>query len=778
MKRWFSQGLLGASFIILALILALRVAPKPPLLAGVPFSPVVCDRHGEVLRFGLAADDHYRQFVPLEKVSPLTVESTLLYEDRYFYQHAGANPVAIAKAFINELSHSRRRLGASTITMQVARLRYHLNTRTWGGKLQQIVMAARIECHYSKREILEAYFNLAPYGRNIEGIGAAARIYFGKEASELSLVESLTLGVIPQNPTRRAPGAKNAQALLDARRMLFESWVERHPLDAAKRSVFDMPVAVNTLAKLPFAAPHFVESCLSDAEGSRCDVMTTLDLPLQRLVETQMRRHLQERQRDGIVNASALLIDIHSMEVLASVGSADYFNKEINGQVNGTTMKRSPGSALKPFVYALALDQGIIQPHSLLKDAPASFNGYNPENFDRDFMGPVQACDALVQSRNVPAVTLASKLREHSLYDLLQNAGVSGLRAEGTYGLTIALGGVEVSPEDVARLYAMLANRGECRPLRKTLSAAVEPGTQLLSPEAAFLVLDMLKKNHIPSGRGAVSQTLESRPVAWKTGTSYSFRDAWTAGIFDHYALVVWVGNFDGKPNPALVGRAAAAPLFFAITNALRSQSPPTTARASWESTEGLHLAEVDLCAVTGELATPLCQHQQKGWFIPGVSPITTCGVHQEIFIDPRTGYRVQSRDAVPNVRREIQEVWPSDLLALFRYAGLPRQTPPPFAPQADTLARNSGAGPEITSPRAGIEYHLRLGMAGQSVPLQANAPASVERIHWFAGKTYLGSSAPGETFLWQAAPGTFQISAVDDAGRSASRNVVVASNQ
>lgn len=638
-------------------------------------------------------------------------------------------------------------------------------------------MAARIESHYSKRQILEAYFNLAPYGRNIEGVGAAARLYFGKEAADLSLSEALTLSVIPQNPIRRAPGAKTEQPLLDARRGLFEAWLQKHPADREKRAIFEIPMQMRTLSKIPFRAPHFSEDCLQSATDSR-RLLTTLDWRWQKLLERQVAATLAERSREGLSNASALLIDYRTMEVLASVGSTDYFNSEINGQVNGTRMKRSPGSALKPFVYALALDQGLIQPHSLLKDAPTSYNGYSPENFDRDFMGPVQACDALVQSRNVPAVTLASQLREHSLYELLQNAKISGLRSESFYGLTIALGGVEVSPENIASLYAMLANRGEYRPLRKIITSTTEKSHRLLSPEASFLVLDMLKKNNLPAYQGIHASATATKPIAWKTGTSYSFRDAWTAGVFDHYVLVVWIGNFDGKPNPALIGRSAAAPLFFAIVNALRAQSPPDALPSSWESSDHLNLAQVNLCAVTGELAGAHCQKQKNGWFIPGVSPLKTCAVHQEILINPHTGYRIVSAENIPDARHEIVEIWPSDLQTLFRFAGLPRKTPPPFAPDVNPVESPMTTAMEITSPQAGMEYQMRLGSKDQSIPLQAQASATTRLIYWFAGKNYLGQSAPGETIQWQASPGAFLISAVDEGGHCVTRRVVVAATQ
>ena len=257
---------------------------------------------------------------------------------------------------------------------------------------------------------------------------------------------------------------------------------------------------------------------------------------------------------------------------------------------------------MRPYTLKVAMDEGLIHPNSLLKDAPESFDGYDPENFDHNFAGPIKAKDALVQSRNVPAVDLESRLDpQRNLYTLLRDGGIRRLEPESNYGLTIALGSAEVSPQEMGTLYAMLANRGTLRPLRLAADDPVGPSTTMLSPEASYLTLDMLKDAVRPDAVSVPRLVSETRPVAWKTGTSFSFRDAWTAGVFDNYVLVVWIGNFDGTVNPAFVGRTAAAPLFFRMVDALRARDPMPPRETCFTLAVDLNLRQVDLCAVSGE---------------------------------------------------------------------------------------------------------------------------------------------------------------------------------
>jgi penicillin-binding protein 1C len=555
---WLRLALAGAAGTA-AILVAL---PGPQLLDETPFSSCYTDRDGKLLRLGLASDDRYRVYVPLEKISPVLVEMTLLHEDRFFREHAGFNAVSLARASWSALTHTGPRVGASTITMQLVRLHYHLNTRTPWGKFCQILAAIHMEVHCSKHDILEAYLNTAPYGRNIEGAGAASLIYFGKEPADLSPVEALTLTVIPQSPARRAPGSPaHDAALRKAREVLLTQWLTVHPEDARLRGVLDMPLEVMLPKDLPFGAPHLVDEMMLRQSAPRAEVRLTLDGDLQAVLEREVGRYVATHAQTGIRNACALLVDYRTMEIKAAVGSANYREKDIQGQVDGLRMQRSPGSALKPFVYALALDEGLIHPNSLLKDAPTSFAGYDPENFDHEFAGPIRARDALIQSRNIPAVDLESRLApDRNLYTLLRDTGVRHLQTQAHYGLTIALGSAEVSPEELASLYAMLANRGRWQPLHFLADQPGEDGRQMMSPEAAYLTLDMLK-DAVPPGMANLSPlTQDGRPVAWKTGTSFSYRDAWSAGVFDHDVLVVWVGNFNGAVNAQFVGRTAAAP--------------------------------------------------------------------------------------------------------------------------------------------------------------------------------------------------------------------------
>jgi penicillin-binding protein 1C len=741
--------------------------PKPPPLEGVSYSQRILDRDGRLLRLTLSADEKYRLYTPLGKISPDLIAATLLHEDQRFWNHPGVNPFAAVRAAWNVLLGRGGRGGASTITMQLARLRYHLRTRTFRGKLLQMFRALQIERRYTKAQILEAYLNLAPYGRNIEGAGAASLLYFGRQASALSRHEAVALSVLPQSPKRRTPreGEGNA-ALLAAANRLFIQYQKQAPESRLSPDEF----RVQPIGKRALLAPHFVIRLAGEHPTQR-EIATTIDRDLQRLVERRIGAYVEAHRRLGIANAAAMLVDTRAMEVLAQAGSADFFDEKISGQVDGTRSRRSPGSTLKPFIYASAIDQGLIHPLTMLADAPRRFSGYNPENFDGEFAGPIKASDALARSRNVPAVALAAQLSRPTFYEFLKSAGVALPRPESFYGLALPLGGGEVTMEELVRLYAALANGGRLLPLHRTLPHAADGrGVRLLSPEAAFLTLDMLGR--VP--RPDLDAEAGDEGVYWKTGTSMGFRDAWSIAVFDHYVLAVWVGNFDGRRNAAFVGRTCAGPLLFQMIDAMRLQGRARPRRLS--PPPGANLQRVELCAVTGQLPTAACTHRITGWFIPGISPITTCEVHREVILDADTGLRVPVDDGSRPVRREVFEFWPSDLMALFEKAGLPRRRPPPFEPGAgvETIAR-SGKPPRVVSPANGQIYAIRPGDDGNgAIALRAETDADATRIYWFAGKAFLGSSAPRDAFHWRPSPGVYRIVALDDRGRSGSSTMTL----
>jgi penicillin-binding protein 1C len=747
-----------------ATLSAVRIYPHPRLSSYAPGSTAIYDVRGTLLRLTLASDHQYRLWTPLSNVDPQLVRALLLHEDQYYRWHVGVNPLALLRAAWRTARGGPHQ-GGSTITMQLARLIWQRNTRHVSGKVWQITAALWLEARYSKHEILEAYVNLLPFGGNIEGVGAASLIYFGRDAAHLTLNEALTLAIIPQSPRSRTPDSSETTALLRARNRFERRWQSSHP---GGRGPLSMALHYASSHQLPFEAPHFVNAVLEQSgdAGELPVIRTTLDLSLQQLLQRKLTEYIRTQRRLGVDNASALLVDTRTLGVKALVGSADFFDDRIQGQVNGVLAKRSPGSTLKPFIYALAMDQGLIHPYSVLKDAPTAFGPYAPENFDGAFEGPISAHDALIRSRNVPAVALSARLTEPDLYQFLKLAGVSHLASEQHYGLALALGGGETSMEELAALYAMLANRGVMHSLRYTQQTPLTPGPTLLSPEACFMVLSMLRDNPRPDG--LPGGTL---PIAWKSGTSWGFRDAWSIGIIGPYVLAVWVGNFDGRENPALVGTQMAAPLFFNIADGLLATVPRMPDRLD-DIPPGVRRVEV--CAASGDLPNVDCPQTVATWFIPGKSPIRLSRVHRRLEIDTRTGLQACADTPTRYRHGEVFEYWPSDLQRLFAQAGMPRRKPP--INHCAGISTPTSA-PSITSPVAGVTYELRLANPGDdSIALNATGAAEVRQIYWFVDKAFLGVTSPSTALTWKPShSGNFVLSVVDDHGGSAMRQIRIA---
>ncbi|MBL8953687.1 MAG: penicillin-binding protein 1C [Myxococcaceae bacterium] len=755
-----------AAGVLVALGFAARVT-CPALLEPYTFSRRVYDRDGRLLRLSLAKGDTYRVFTPLEQMSRDLVDATLLYEDRWFYAHPGVNPWALLKGAVSTYVTGERRRGGSTLTMQLARLRYGIETRTVPGKALQILRAVQLELTYSKHDLLEAYLNLAPYGGNVEGAGAAARIYFHKDVLALSLPEAMSLAVMPQSPSARTPGARvEPESLRAARLKLAAAWLTERPATKREALALDEGLQLHTVRDLPFLAPHAVERALATREG---DALTlTLDGSLQAQLERKVAAYVERKAPLGVHNAAALLADAETGEVLAHVGSADFHDAAIFGQVDGVTAPRSPGSALKPIVYARALDEGLIHPRTLLKDVPMRFGSYNPENFDSQYLGPMSATLALTRSRNVPAVELNLGL-QRDLHAVLSEVGVRGLGAKDWYGAGIVLGAVEISMEELTALYVALARGGAWSKLKRVRAEADGPVKSLVSAEAAELTLSMLSAHDATLELWTTPR--DTVRVAWKTGTSYAYRDAWTVGVAGRYVLAVWVGNFDGTPNPTFVGRVAAAPLFFDIVDGLRPRIvKPEGARRQVP----VKLTEVEVCAASGKAPGPHCPHTVHTRVIPGVSPLGTCDVHRVFHVDVKSGERRCEKG--PTTRDELFEVWPSDVAKLFARAGLPRKAPPVLAETCDGDELISERPPRILSPQGEVTYHLRRDKPEQAkVPLLAHADGAAKSLTWFAGPEVVGTVKPGEPLEWSAPSGKYELRAVDDRGGVARVNVTIA---
>ncbi|MBQ9453081.1 MAG: penicillin-binding protein 1C [Desulfovibrio sp.] len=774
-RRWWNfLRLLICLFCVPSCILLawLIFVPCPHPLDGRDFSRIVQDRRGSLLRVSLSSDQKYRIRTRLTDIPPEAVDAILRYEDRFFWYHPGVNLFALARSACCILTGGRR-MGGSTITMQVVRLIHGLETGSIQAKIVQLLLALQLEWHYSKEDILEAYFNLAPYGGNVEGLGAAALCYFHKSPSQLTKTESAALMLVPQNPVRRRPSIYNP-AFHDALRRLNATWLGQEE---------DAPLRVYDLHDMPFGAPHLCAELLKQPGNDI--VRTTLDPTAQERLTRHLARFAARHSAYGLNNCAALLLHWPSMEVRALVGSADFYNTAIEGQVDGTRARRSPGSTLKPMIYALALAQGLIHPQTLLADTPRTFADYEPENFDGAFRGPVAAAEALRASRNVPAIALAARLKNPNLYAFLRHAGVHFAASEEHYGLALVLGGAEVSMRELAGLYAMLANKGVWRPLRYTLNGTDVPDMTnttdttnthpttplpLLSPEAAFVTLTMLESPD--PDRRIRSQNGVILPVRLKTGTSNGFRDAWALAQFGPYILAVWVGNFNNSANPLLVGGLTAAPLLLEIARAQAANEPMTDPFAT--PAPDLNVERVTVCTATGDLDTSLCPETTETWFIPGVSPLIPSNIFRPILVDKITGLRACAPEEGRTETR-VWEFWPSDLATMFARAGRPKPAPPPYMPQCLRQLQASGRAPDIVQPREGLTYRRAAsGSKGQEIVLLAHAEADVRNLHWFINGSYIGSSLPGEPLLWQAKVGDMMVRVVDDAGRASLRTLRV----
>jgi len=733
---------------------------KPDLYRNAYFSPVVYDRHGVLLSIATAKDEIYRVYTPLKDISRDLIKAVLLYEDKYYYYHFGFNPLSVLRSAWSTVTGVRK-MGASTITMQLARAVYGLNTSNICGKIKQIFYSVVIETYYSKNEILEAYLNIAPYGHNIEGVGAASLIYFHIDAKRLSVQQSLILAVIPQNPVLRAPDTeKGVKRVFEAENYLAQKW--KNEGNKGTEAVF-LPLKVYKMSEIPFRAPHWSRRMMKDSGGN---IHTSLDYRLQKELEKILSDYVKSKKIKGVRNGAVLLKNFRTGETLAYIGSVSFFDDSVQGQVDGVDSLRSPGSVLKPFIYALAMDYGIIHPMSLLKDIPRNYGVYSPENFDRHYKGAVSATDALNSSRNVPAVELLLALPDNAFYRMLQKAGIRKLKSADFYGLALALGGAEITLENAVDLYAMLGNLGVYRDKQR-----------MLSKESAFLTVDMLSKNPFEQKLSRyIKKDEKDIPVAWKTGTSYSYKDAWTAGLFGDFALGVWIGNFDGEPNHSFVGRTMAAPLFFKIVDYMKRRYPMESREIALPY--GLNLQQVDICDGTFDIAGKYCPYSFKSWIIPLKSPIKVSDIHRLLPVMIDGGKRACRYEKGKTILK-VFEVWPSDLAAVFKRLGIHKNSPPPFAKDClDEEEIYYGKKPEIVYPVVGLDYMISTDDGSENIPFKATIDNDASTVFWFVNDAYVGKSLKNEIFSWPAKTGDFVLTAVDDLGRNSTAKITVRSSK
>jgi penicillin-binding protein 1C len=564
-SAWHVGLLLGGLVLSLAVLLDRLLPPRLDRLADV--STVVRDTQGNVLRAFLAADGHWRLPAKAAEISPRLVELLIRIEDKRFRSHPGVDPLALARALAQWAQHGRPVSGASTLTMQTARL-LEPRPRTLAAKLIEMLRALQLERRYTKDKILDIYLTLAPYGGNLAGARAASLAYFDKEPRELSDAEAALLVALPQSPSRLRPDRHLDRAIWARDKVLL-----RAGLPAALLAEARAEAVPGLRQRLPLAAPHLAERLRRQARQLPV-IDSTIDGALQQAIEAIARRLQGELGRQTAV--ALLVVENGARAVRAYVAGASYFDEPRRGQVDLVRAQRSPGSTLKPFVYALAFDDGVLHPDTVVPDVPTRFGDYAPVNFDRRFMGEVTAREALIHSLNVPAVAVLERIGASRFTTALDEVGVRlklpPQRGAGEPpGLPIVLGGAGLSLEQLVTLYVGLANDGTVVPLR--LTAAAPPPQEeprLVGPSAARQVAAILAQ--VPPPDGIAAGGSGRRPIAYKTGTSYGFRDAWAIGFTPRYTVGVWIGRADGTPSPDHWGRQTAAPLLFRVFDLLPAE--------------------------------------------------------------------------------------------------------------------------------------------------------------------------------------------------------------
>ncbi|MCX7286758.1 MAG: penicillin-binding protein 1C [Rhodobacterales bacterium] len=534
----------------------------PPLV--VETSVEVLDRDGTLLRAYTVADGRWRLALPPDKVDPLYLQMLLAYEDKRFREHSGVDLRSLARAVLQAAWNGRVISGGSTLTMQVARLLEEGTTGKVGGKLRQMRVALALERRLTKDQILQLYLHLAPFGGNLEGVRAASISYFGKEPLRLTPAEAALLVAIPQSPETRRPdrAADRAEAARDRvlARAVGEGVIDADEAEAALREL------VPGLRKpFPALAPHLADRARAENPAASSHVLT-IDGPLQQKLETLALEAVEGR--GDRLQVAILVADHASGEILASVGSAGYQADLRQGFVDMTQALRSPGSTLKPLVYALAFDEGLGHPETMIDDTPMSFGTYAPQNFDRLYLGTIRMREALQLSRNIPVVELTDALGPARLISAMEKAGMHPVFPGDQPGLAIALGGVGVTLTDMVQLYATLARGGVARPLRYRMDADSVEGQRVVSSVAAWQIGDILAGLAPPPGA-------PSNRLAYKTGTSYGHRDAWAIGFDGTHVIGVWMGRADGTPVPGAFGADVAAPVLFQAFNRLKSKLDP-----------------------------------------------------------------------------------------------------------------------------------------------------------------------------------------------------------
>ena len=737
----------------------------PRHLFHVPYSTVVTDRNEELLGARIASDGQWR-FPPRNTTPEKIKECLITFEDKHFYHHWGVNPFAIGRAFYQNVKNKRIVSGGSTLTMQTIRLARN-ESRTFREKLIEMIWATRLEFRASKEEILSMYISHAPFGGNVVGLDAAAWRYFGHSADDLSWAESAMLAVLPNAPAM-IHLSKGRKTLLDKRNRLLKQLLEKKTIDSSTYELAISEPLPDEPHALPQIAPYLVSRFYQERNGEYS--RSTINKGIQTQVEDLAERWSNEFGRSDIRNLAILVIDIPSNQVVAYCGNVHFDRKQGGNQVDVIQAPRSTGSILKPFLYYAMLQEGSLLPDMLLPDVPVNINGFTPQNFSMQFEGAVPASEALARSLNIPAVTMLQRYGVPKFHSFLQQIGLKTInRSSSHYGLSLILGGAEATLWDVTNAYAMMGRsllqlpQTSCSLLLPT--SRITESTDPFQPGAVWQTFDALKEVNRPEEIDWKSIP-SMQTIAWKTGTSYGFRDAWAVGVTPRYAVGVWVGNATGEGKPGLVGAQTAGPVLFDIFNLLPS--------SSWFTRPAGIFVEAEVCRKSGHLKGRFCDETDTLLVLPAGLRTEACPYHHLVTLSANESQRIYENCAntEPTLRKSwftLPPVW-----EWYYKQHHPEYKPlPPF---------KAGCGEDTFQPMQFIypPMNARIKLPKQldgskgflTVELAHNNPNAT--VFWHLDETYQAQTQDFHKISLQPAAGKHSLTAVDGEGNTISTTFFV----
>jgi penicillin-binding protein 1C len=737
---------------------ALYFWPLPEKAERPEYSRVVLARDGALLRAYLSPDHKWRFRTEVSGLPAHIRDGLLCLEDRHFRYHPGIDPLAVARALMQNEKAGRTVSGASTLTMQVARL-LDPAPRNWSSKLREAFRALRLEARLSKDEILNLYLSYAPFGGNVEGLEAGAQRYFAKPARRLSSAEAAFLFLLPQSPRRwSARDTLNLKALRDRELKRFLDCGVIGPDEFARAQTEKIPA---WRGAFEIHAGHAADLALRSASGDR--IVTTIDLQMQKSLEELVSAQEAGLRADGILNAGLVAVENESGEIRAAIGNFDIHREGDAQQFNSFLVPRSTGSLLKPFLYARLLESGDLLPESLMEDVPLDLNGYRPENYTREYQGLVEARMALAHSLNVPWIKALKDYGVDAFMSYLLSSGLRTPQSRQDVGVSMIVGGLQANLKDLVMLYRSVADDGNMRPLSLIAGESAKHKTWTwMNPGAAHLVREALKIRGRPDF-GIDPRYLSHTSARWKTGTSQGNRDAWAIGFDPAFTIGVWLGNLDESAAPALVGPEVAAPLMFDAFSRLRRQAPHMS--DEWHAT-GTDMVEV--CAFSGLPAGPSCPHTKMVLGIKGLAMRARCPYHQDILVDTNSGMRITRECERPGMKAQVRSVL--DLgpdAAEWARRHLPGvELAPRFHPDC-TDRPVAGGGLQILSPEA-TNYVIHKDEGGKflNIPLRLKTAQASAHWHCYLNGRAMPESGRDEAVL-KIPPGDHSILCSDEQGRS-----------